>query len=597
MTSEPHEHLHEASPRLVHWVVPIGIVLAAVLYLVLQAMPTQDADEYDFGTFGAIPVSADGRVKPLDTVARTSLALLSGKQSFELDGRPQPAIRWLADVLARGEDAQHYKVFRIDHHDVQTLIGQHDPVGHYFSLTQIQPHWRNVVEQGQRAFDVPSRNRNAYQNAVLQLYRQVTTFMNLSTMQEPYMVPPVSEDDEWAPFMRVVQDAHATGVTHPAIEPITTMMEAYHEREPEAFNAAARRYRDAFVESMPPTARRASFEVFFNRFAPFYQATGLYVLAFLITGASLFMRNSRVSNRWAAETFGQAAFWLLVLTFVLHTFGLAARIYLQGRPPVTNLYSSAIFVGWGAVLLALILERIYRLGLGSLVAATIGFVTLIIAHNLAGDGDTMQMMQAVLDSNFWLATHVITITIGYSATFLAGLLGIVYIFMGVATRSLSPELHRSLSTMVYGMVCFALLFSFVGTVLGGIWADQSWGRFWGWDPKENGAALIVLMHAIILHARWGGMIKARGMMVLAVSGNIICAWAWFGTNLLGVGLHSYGFMDGAAHWLMAFVLSQLVIISVGLIPLEAWRSQPYRRPLAAIQASDDILPPPKSIDD
>jgi cytochrome c nitrite reductase small subunit len=114
--------------------------------------------------------------------------------------------------------------------------------------------------------------------------------------------------------------------------------------------------------------------------------------------------------------------------------------------------------------------------------------------------------------------------------------------------------------MVYGVVCFALLLSFVGTVLGGIWADQSWGRFWGWDPKENGAALVVLINAIILHARWGGFIRQRGIMVLAVAGNIVTAWSWFGTNMLGVGLHSYGFMDSAVFWLMAFVVTQLLIM-------------------------------------
>ena len=106
--------------------------------------------------------------------------------------------------------------------------------------------------------------------------------------------------------------------------------------------------------------------------------------------------------------------------------------------------------------------------------------------------------------------------------------------------------------MVYGIVCFATLFSFVGTVLGGIWADQSWGRFWGWDPKENGALLIVLWNAIILHARWGGLVRERGLMNLAIFGNIVTAFSWFGVNMLGIGLHSYGFMDAAFKWLMLF---------------------------------------------
>jgi cytochrome c-type biogenesis protein CcsB len=306
---------------------------------------------------------------------------------------------------------------------------------------------------------------------------------------------------------------------------------------------------------------------------------------------------------------------------------------LEGRPPVTNLYSSAIFIGWGAMILGLVLERIYRVGIGSVVASLAGFVTLMIAHNLALGGDTMEMLRAVLDTNFWLATHVVVVTLGYASTFAAGLLAILYIFLGVftplltqklsagarmsssavlpgasmSTRSLSataqpatlplPEgegrgegeratrlrstgadrkseatLGKALGSMVYGIICFATLFSFVGTVLGGIWADQSWGRFWGWDPKENGALLIVIWNALILHVRWGDLLRDRGIMNLAVFGNIVTSFSWFGVNMLGIGLHSYGFMDAAFQWLMIFIGSQVFIIALGMLPLHLWRS-------------------------
>jgi ABC-type transport system involved in cytochrome c biogenesis permease subunit len=184
----------------------------------------------------------------------------------------------------------------------------------------------------------------------------------------------------------------------------------------------------------------------------------------------------------------------------------------------------------------------------------------------------MEALRAVLNTNFWLATHVVTITIGYAATFVAGFLAILYIVRGLFTRSLSQSSADGLTRMVYGIVCFATLFSFIGTVLGGIWADQSWGRFWGWDPKENGALLIVLWNAAILHARWGGMIKGRGLMNMAVAGNIVTSFSWFGVNMLGIGLHSYGFMDAAFKWLVAFVASQLVLIGLGLLPERYWKS-------------------------
>ena len=134
------------------------------------------------------------------------------------------------------------------------------------------------------------------------------------------------------------------------------------------------------------------------------------------------------------------------------------------------------------------------------------------------------------------------------------------------------DLGAALGKMVYGIICFATLFSFTGTVLGGIWADQSWGRFWGWDPKENGALIIVLWNATILHARWGGIVRVRGLVNMAVFGNIVTSFSWFGVNMLNIGLHSYGFMDAAFVWLLIFVGSQVAIIGLGLLPLNLWRS-------------------------
>jgi ABC-type transport system involved in cytochrome c biogenesis permease subunit len=293
---------------------------------------------------------------------------------------------------------------------------------------------------------------------------------------------------------------------------------------------------------------------------------------------------------------------MLAATFIVHTVGLATRIVIQGRPPVTNLYSSAIFVGWGAAALGLVLERLYKNGIGAATAAGFGFLTLLVAHNLSLDGDTMTMMQAVLDTNIWLATHVVVITLGYASTFLAGFLGIVYILRGVLTRSLGPAEQRDMTRMIYGILCFATLFSFVGTILGGIWADQSWGRFWGWDPKENGALLIVLWNALVLHARWGGLARQRGIAVLAVAGNIVTSWSWFGTNMLGVGLHAYGWIDSAVFWMAIFITSQLAIIGLGSLPLRHWRSlraAPAAAPQAAVRhrpapaGTADSLPAPK----
>ncbi|MFP6855360.1 MAG: cytochrome c biogenesis protein CcsA, partial [Opitutales bacterium] len=241
-------------------------------------------------------------------------------------------------------------------------------------------------------------------------------------------------------------------------------------------------------------------EQLFNGAQPFVNCMALYLVSLILVFLSWLF--------WP-EPLRKSAFGIAAVALILHSIALIARIWIQGRPPVTNLYSSAIFISWGAVCFGLIFERIHRNGIGSAAAGIVGFVSLVIAHGLAMDGDTMEMLQAVLDTNLWLATHVVCITFGYVAMFVAGILGIIYVVRGILDRNFDKAAARSIGSMIYGVTCFAVLFSFVGTMLGGIWADQSWGRFWGWDPKENGAILIVIWSAILLHARWGGIAKTR----------------------------------------------------------------------------------------
>lgn len=529
---------------------------------------------YDIASFGRIPVSAGGRVKPFDTVARNALMVASGRQSVRTASGSVPAMTFLLDLMARPDAVKDYPVIRVDHPDVLALLDRTPEQAGRLPLTEVEPHWARVIEQVDRASQIPERQRDPFERAVLELYRKVTQLLDLSRMQAPYAIPPMDEGAQWQPFhdafLAVRSDASANA--HPAVNHIVSIMTAYHEEKPEVFNASVSAYRDLLDRFLAHDVLKAKVEVLFNQVAPFRSTTAVYVLAFLFACAALLGQLRTQGTGRVAENLRRVSLGLLLAAIVVHTVAIGLRIYLQGRPPVTNLYSSAVFIGWACVLMALVAERLFPLGLAALGGSTIGTATLIVAHNLGNDGDTMQMMQAVLDSNFWLATHVITITLGYASTFLAGILAVVYLLLGFFTGFMTRERCQVLMKMIYGIVCFALLFSFVGTVLGGIWADQSWGRFWGWDPKENGAALVVLINAIILHARFGGLVRDRGILFLAIGGNIVTAWSWFGTNMLGIGLHSYGFMESAIFWLLAFVVSQLTLMAICLLPERAWRS-------------------------
>jgi ABC-type transport system involved in cytochrome c biogenesis permease subunit len=602
------------SPKIRAAVITAIFAVAALLFL-RDIRPPAWQGPFDLDRMARIPVQEGGRIKPIDTIARSTLMMISGKQSYrDVEGVRRDAMEWFAELVLDPRASAQRRVFRIDHPDLVGLLGFHSDQRKYFSMAEIAPHFASLQEQLQRVPEEP-RLRNPFEKALVKLQNSLGFYDRVAYSLVP---PPFFGDatQSYDMLRRILLDAagsvpgtemHETignavrlfanqfgqlaegahmqaippragepgnpwrslgdsllgtldsGELDPVVSGWAELADAYRDRDVERFDALLAELAGAYSDRADSRADKTGFEYFFNTFAPFYYAMELYVLIFIVAAFSWM--------GWA-RPLAKTAFWLLVIAFTVHTFGMAARIHIQARPPVTNLYSSAIFVSWAAVPLCLYLERRALNGIAAAAAALMGFATLIIAHYLSFSGDTLEMMRAVLDSNFWLATHVPTVTLGYSATFLAGLVAILYIVRERLFGGVDEETEKVAGGMVYGAVCFALLFSFVGTVLGGIWADQSWGRFWGWDPKENGALMIVLWNAVILHARWARVATTMGIMQLAIVGNIITAWSWFGTNMLGVGLHSYGFMDAAFFWLMAFIASQVAVILLGF-----WRSR------------------------
>lgn len=579
--------------------------LAAALALasvVAAMLPSGKVRGFAIGRFASLPVLEGGRVKPLDSVARNSLLVIRSQQEFRYQGHTVSADEWLLDLMFRPTVADQQPVFVINDPDVLGLIGLKQTSNRYFTFNDLGPHLQEIQDQAQTASAIDPKQRTRFQSAVVNLFDRVYLYyklrntlqlagtpglaFELQTVGTPdaaqrqadlvrfaqfRFLPPLpgQSRDAWQSVGEALQSSAAGSPLRPDLTLLAQASTAYASGDAQGFNAATRQLETRVETGHPSFVREADHEALFNRTQPFYLGMVIYVAALL----SLF-----ISWMWKSEVLQPTAFALLVVGALVHTFGLAFRIILQGRPPVTNLYSSAVFVGWGAVILGIILERLYKKGFGTAVAAAAGFASLIVAQHLATDGDTMEMMRAVLDSNFWLATHVVTITIGYSGTFLAGALAIGYTFWrwirGLSGAEEDRETARALVDMTYGVICFALFFSFVGTVLGGIWADQSWGRFWGWDPKENGALLIVLWNAIILHARWAGYIRERGIMAMAIFGNIITSLSWFGVNMLGVGLHSYGFTDSGFTALAVFIATQVVMMGLCLMPVPNLASKP-----------------------
>ncbi len=247
------------------------------------------------------------------------------------------------------------------------------------------------------------------------------------------------------------------------------------------------------------------------------------------------------------KVFTMLAIWCGVLGFGSLVTGMMLRSQIRGWAPITNLYETFLFISAATFVFGLVFERSNQQRIALSAGIFVPMVCLILSGQflLISPEDTLPPLVAVLRSNFWLTTHVITVTLGYAAGLLAAVTASIWIiarFFRVAEDR--RDVYRDMTKMTYGIILFSLLFSLVGTVLGGIWANYSWGRFWGWDPKENGALMIVLWTLVILHARLGGYIRDIGLHAMAVLQGVIISFSWFGVNAMGVGLHSYGFIAG-----------------------------------------------------
>lgn len=585
---------------------PIFIILTLITLALLPALKPLPNN---LSQLAQLPVQEGGRIKPLDSVARTTLTLISGKQKTP-DKRPP--IAWLLDVITDPEKTDKEEIFLIENPQLFAHIDEkYNKQKYRVSHNFLKDHQANILKVAEVAEEKERPQRNPIEKEFIALKNKMALYLQVKNTIAPENTHdfPAEINDFKTIIPKAVMALNTPASTRNEFQdPNLIKLNRYFKRyqaleslayfDPIPTNKGFISTGEAILQKLDPKSpknpvldtyiqiqkhpnttltslteflnsqypnqvKKAKFEYLFNKANPFHSATLLYITAILLILISWLTKPKKLQF---------IALKTVEAGIIIHSIGLVARMLIGGRPPVTNLYSSAVFVGWGAILIALFLERRYKNSIGTLVSGIIGAITLIIAHHLSLAGDTLEMMQAVLDSNFWLATHVIIITLGYSTIFLAGLLAHIYVLKAFLTKSMTKEKEKNYTSMIYGVLCFALLLSFVGTVLGGIWADQSWGRFWGWDPKENGAILIVLWVAIILHARIAGYIKTKGLMAMSIIGNVICSFSWFGVNLLGIGLHSYGFMEKGFFWLSIFWASQLVFLTITLLPKKFYNS-------------------------
>jgi ABC-type transport system involved in cytochrome c biogenesis permease subunit len=312
----------------------------------------------------------------------------------------------------------------------------------------------------------------------------------------------------------------------------------------------------------------------------FLNALVLFLIGTLSALAMWTIGRGRAGKGLAAITGG-----VTLIGLVFCTIAIVQRCIIMQRPPVGNLYDTVIFIAATVVFFCLLVEWMTRRRFALGLAPILGTLLIILSrrYELGDAKDNMDKLVAVLDSNFWLTIHVITITLGYSAGLLAAFLSCGYLLLrGLGLDQGDRDLRRSLTKAVYGMICLTLFLSLVGTVLGGIWANYSWGRFWGWDPKENGALMIVIWTLVILHARLGGYIKEWGLHLSSVFTACVVTFSWWHVNFLGVGLHNYGFTAGKSTiWVFYGVMT--IFLSFGAAAM-LWEKRSKSSKKASIEA-------------
>jgi len=443
---------------------------------------------------------------------------------------------------------------------------------------------------------LPPERQTEVVNALQELQSHLLQQIQIARMGIAWFAPEPPEDAPeegqdvlpvvWGRADTIVEDAllkKPVALRAEALQQMEAMVAA-REINRGTFHSQAAMVRDSLtaLASHHGQYNTIAMEVSFYKMDYFYHALICFLLAFVIACIGWLRPASILPTR---GTWG-----LNLLGITLLVTGVTLRCIIQGRPPVTTLYETILFITGCCVISALFIERYDRRKIALTMAALLGSFGcfLSIKYELKEAitaGDTMPSLVAVLDTNFWLSTHVTSVTLGYSAGLLAAAIAHVWLLGKLfGIRKDDKDFYRSITRMVYGTICFGLFFSLVGTILGGIWANYSWGRFWGWDPKENGALLICLAELIILHARMSGLVREHGLHILAVINGMIVAFSWWGVNLLGVGLHSYGFTDGVLRLLLLFFSIEAGVVLISLIH-RGFQKHLYRRGSSGSAAS------------
>ncbi len=522
-----------------------------------------------------------GRMKPLDTLARETSLKITRKAVFE--GHDPVELFFAFAVLP--SDWYHHPAISVDNPGVKDLLGISHDQTHVALATVLAGGRYRLQNDVELAHRTAAGQRTKTQQQLLRFDERVH-LMYGALLGSSLRIYPVPDDpgDTWAGIQTVLEGLPAEDPRRLEFETaadalFTGLETGDQERILEGLRLTTELQR-RYGKSIKPSSLRINSELMLNRLQPFQRATMPYLAGFLLLIIAYFVHLFRRDEApWSFRHPLYALGMLLFLGgFALHVFGFVLRWIASARAPLSNGHESLLWVALAVALAGLIFELRSRSAasgaLGSLLAAVVLGVSMLGAFDPA-----IGPLVPVLAS-YWLNIHVTVITASYGFFALCCLLGlltlVLMIVAGLGRRPVATAVARldrlNVDAMMAGLGLLA-----VGTLLGGVWANESWGRYWGWDPKETWALVSILVYALILHFRWiPRLANAFVHAAWAFMSIWVIIMTYFGVNHLLVGLHSYAAGEAARvpNWVIA---SFVVMAAITLIAYFAWRDTEVRR--------------------
>ncbi len=537
-----------------------------------------DMRDLDFKEWGLLAIQDSGRRKPADTFARETLIRLTGRSTYtDKSGRKWQPNDIVLSAQLETHDWKNEPMVLVSSGKLKEQLGL-DKTQRRFSFAQLagSTELQRIANEA-RARKRAEQTLDRIQQEALSVSDRLVLFSNVMDGSALLIIPALrNETDAWvqpSEFARYYSDAQFA----PVQTQLQTLVNAYAQGDGFNFSRATHQLREnlrALSPSIYPQDRQLRLEYFYNHFEGFYRAIWCYGIALVILiAAHLRKRGAALRNIGVAVA-------LLGLAF--QASGILMRCLIAGRPPVTNMYESIIWVSFAVSLFGMIFFARYRAPVYLLAALPVTLIALLLVHQMPiAMPSSIDPLVPVLRDNFWLTIHVLTITLSYAAFALAMGFGHILLWRyarNPATASADAPMHFWL----YRVLQLGVLLLAAGTILGGVWANYSWGRFWGWDPKETWALIALLCYILTLHGRLAGWWTEFGLVVASVVCFLAVLMAWYGVNfVLGKGLHSYGFGIGGETYVATFVIADLLFVAFAI-----WR---YRTSKHAIVIAGDVV--------